>query len=497
MDEKAETEFDVEAVPAFPVLTLWLDENAEHTELNGVPIEPAPGEGYQQAAIAAVVRETERLALDAVRVRVLSPSGEAWDMVVTADGQVYDTTVAEPETDQPTRGARRRRWPLIGACAVGGLALGGVGMAAVVAATGSDTAPAWEIPGVDQQIPIALPEEFSARSAWSVPVAEGSDVTALDTGHILSTDPDNTLTARVPDTGQPVWRGTNAPEDLTGAVHTNWAGAESLVARAGNELRIWDLRTPEDGSTVAATSLHLEHEWRSEVRGERPFVAKEHWIVGIPAAGNQLTDVVIPAGSRALTVTGQNQIITASESGLYTVTEDGTVTGQQPYTPPTGVTGAPGLSWMLDADHALLGWATEAGATVMAILNVKDGSTLTTTEVPRAPDQRHLPLVDAEARTAAFDTLAVSWGENLLLRPLHSYETSTLNGATAYGMADRTDPASLDLSQMSSVPEPWATFTDEDPSPGLVSDDAAYIVTDTLDTTVLYRSEHANTSEEK
>ncbi|MEV4902892.1 hypothetical protein AB0K08_16325 [Citricoccus sp. NPDC055426] len=490
------TDFDVEAVPGFPVLTLRLDEEAERSELNAVPVEVSPGDDYRQAAISAVVRQVQDSSLDAVRVRVLSSTGEAWDMVVTADGQVFDTTVTEPEIDQPAR-TQRSRWPLIAACAIGGLALGGIGVAAVVALTGSDAAPVWEVPGVDQQIPIALPGEFSPRSAWSVPVAEGSDVTVLDTGHILSTDPDDTLTARVPDTGKPVWRGTSAPDDLTGAVHTDWAGTDSLVAQAGNELRVWDLRTPEDGSTVVATSLPLEQGWRAEVRGERPFVAKEHWIVGIPAAGSQLTDVVIPAGTRALTVTGQNQIITASDSGLYTVTEDGTVAGQKPYTPPAGATGAPSLSWMLEADHALLGWDTDAGGTAMAIINVKDGATLTTAAIPRAPEQRHPPIVDPEARTAAFATLALSLGEDPLLRPLRSYETSTLDGATAYGLADRTDPASLDLGSLDSVPVPWDTFTDEDPAPDLVTGNAAYVVTETLDTTVLYRSEHAETSQEK
>ncbi len=41
---------------------------------------------------------------------------------------------------------------------------------------------------------------------------------------------------------------------------------------------------------------------------------------------------------------------------------------------------------------------------------------------------------------------------------------------------------------------PWETFTDEDPAPDLVTGDAAYLVADALDTTVLYRSEQTDDS---
>ncbi|MFC0247000.1 MULTISPECIES: hypothetical protein [Citricoccus] len=492
MDETTETAFNLETVPAFPVLTLWLDEDTERTELNGVPVEPTPGEGYRQAAITAVVREVQRLHLEAVRVRVLSPTDEAWDMVVTATGDVLDATVTDLTADQPQRGPRRR-WLLLGASTLAVLALGGLGTAVALSVTGDSAPQEWVVPGADQQIPVALPEAFSGRSAWSVPVAENSDVTALDAGHILSADPDGTLTARAPETGQPVWRGTSAPKDLTSAVHTDWAGTPSLAAQAGNELRVWDLRTPEDGSTVTATTIPVEQGWRVEVRGARPLVAKEHWIVGIPAAGHGLTDVVIPAGSRALTVTGDNQIITATETSLYTVNADGTVAGRTSFTPPAGASGAPQVSWMLDADHALLGWKTKDSSTAMTIIQVQDGATLATAEMAQAPDQRQQPIVETEGRAAAFDTLALTWGEEPMLRPLHSFETSTLDGTTAYGLADRADPASLDLSSLTSAPLPWETFTDEDPAPDLVDADAAYIVAETLENTVLYRSESAGT----
>ncbi|MCT2088369.1 hypothetical protein M3D92_03515 [Micrococcus terreus] len=55
------------------------------------------------------------------------------------------------------------------------------------------------------------------------------------------------------------------------------------------------------------------------------------------------------------------------------------------------------------------------------------------------------------------------------------------------------DPASLDLSSLNWNPQPWETFTDEDPAPGLVDADAAYVVAETLENTVLYRSELADT----
>ncbi|MFC7403431.1 hypothetical protein [Citricoccus sp. GCM10030269] len=490
---REEEDFDVEAVPAFPVLTLWMDEASERTELNGVPIEAAPGGDYREAAIDAVVRDVQKRALEAVRVRVLTPTGEAWDMVVTADGDVYDTTVTEaPAT---TKSARIRRPLVIGAVALCAVSFLGVGTAIGLSALGEDTEEQWVVPGADRQIPIALPSPFALRSAWSVPVDEDSDVAALDTGHILSTAPGGTLTARNPETGQVAWRGNDAPDDLAATVHTDWAGQPSLVSLSGNQLRVWDLRTPQDGTTVTSTTITLEQDWRAEIRGERPFVDLGDWIVGVPQTGHRLRHVVIPAGTRAVTVTGQNQIITASDATLYTVNDDGIVAGRASYSAPAGTAGAPDRSWMLDNDHALLAWDSEAGETMMSIINVKDGTTRATAEVSRAPDQQERPIVDEQGRAAAFDSVSLSWGPDPVLRPLESFETSTIHNATAYGLAGRENPAGLDLASLKSRPEPWDTFAEDDPAPDLITGDGAYVVADTLDTTVLYRAEKTNPEE--
>src|SRR5699024_9055793 len=91
---------DPSAVPPFPIYTLHLDEDARQLTLDGVPLEPSFGQELHAAGIEAVIRKATSQALEAVRVRVHSESGDVWDMVVTAKGEVIDTTKPVDDSEQ-------------------------------------------------------------------------------------------------------------------------------------------------------------------------------------------------------------------------------------------------------------------------------------------------------------------------------------------------------------------------------------------------------------
>src|SRR5690625_4726000 len=93
---------DPHTVPPFPVYTLLLNEHTQRIELDGMPLEPSGGQDYKQAGIQAIIRKASVQNLDAVRVNVHNHEGDRWSMVVTQDGNVYDTTPAEEEEAQPT-----------------------------------------------------------------------------------------------------------------------------------------------------------------------------------------------------------------------------------------------------------------------------------------------------------------------------------------------------------------------------------------------------------
>ena len=94
---------DPHTVPPFPVYTLLLNEHTQRIELDGMPLEPSVGQDYKQAGIQAIIRKASVQNLDAVRVNVHNHEGDRWSMVVTQDGNVYDTTLPrKKKPSQPT-----------------------------------------------------------------------------------------------------------------------------------------------------------------------------------------------------------------------------------------------------------------------------------------------------------------------------------------------------------------------------------------------------------
>lgn len=486
-------DFDVASVPTFPVFSLKLNEDEQWAELDGVRVEPALGEDFKTAAIQAVVTKARRDALRAVRVRVRAADEDesVWDMIVTEAGEVIDTTENEEPAQPATRS--RRRWPLI---LVGGVVAAAVATAGVLVGVGAlnrtPEAPQWQIPGAEAQIPIGLPTGFSDRAAWSVPVDDRSTIAQIDTGHILSTTPEGILTARDPQTAQVHWRGSDSPAKLAGTLHTDWAGRASLVNVEGTMMRIWDLRTPEGGGVVSPETIRLDPHWRAEPRGALPFIDLGDWVIGLPAARGNLSQVDIPAGTRPLGVSSDRDITTASDRELLTVNDNGEVTQTRSYDRPAGTRGAPSFSRMLDDDHALIGWDTDREDT-LAILQLSTATLRSAETVPRLPAKNDQLIIDESSQAAATTGVALNWGQDPMIRPLERFTATTISAGTAYGTAGQDGPAALDLTTSGAQPESWPTFTPGDPAPNLVTGDAAYVIAPRLEQTFLYRASTKDT----
>lgn len=475
---------DPHTVPPFPVYTLLLNEHTQRIELDGMPLEPSVGQDYKQAGIQAIVRKASVQNLDAVRVNVHNHEGDRWSMVVTQDGNVYDTTPAEEEEAQPTN---YRPYIIGGAAAL--LTVGVVGtVVAMALPSGQDEAPEWTTPGVEAQIPRALPSEFEPDAAWSIPVAKDSDVLELESGHILSISENDSLVARDPTTAEPTWEGTSAPRDINEVVQTQWNGHDILAAHNGRELSLWAADDLDSGFRTEQFSLDLDHQYRVVLHGEEPLVDMGDWVVGIPDGKRSLQHVVVPAGTTPLTATTDNEVITVADTEFLTVTTEGDITQRTQYTVPDRDFTRPRAVWALDADHALLAWSHD-NTNHVAIYRVSDGALLADAPVKRLPDHRSTLTRDNAANAAALGDLLLTWEPDAAgIQQNPGLTVETIHNAVVYGTRSHDDPARLDLKPSAAELESWQSYGAADQAPDLVTDDGAYVIAPQLDETILYKA---------
>lgn len=473
---------DPSAVPPFPIYTLHLDEDARQLTLDGVPLEPSFGQELHAAGIEAVIRKATSQALEAVRVRVHSESGDVWDMVVTAKGEVIDTTKPVDDSEQQPKRRRKAVFPII--LTVGILGIAG-GIVAVRGFIGNDDPDVWTPPGVEAQVPVALPSEYSSRASWSIPVDKDSDVEVLDSGHILSTSTSGDLVARDPETAQPAWRSGDAPRDLGTLVQTQWQSQEVLAAYSGRELYVWNLQLPEGQQRAHAHIIDIDHHWRVDLNGQSPIIDMGDWVVGIPGEAYSLDRLVIPAGTRPLTAIPSGGVITVSQDSFITVDQTGEVAATVTYDTDDAIQTVPDQLWMLDDDHVLLGW--DAKHPTLSVYRLSDGERLATTTVRHVPRQSSVPIIDEASQSAAVGDVALSWGSDPVIEPVEGMEISAVHSGMAYGKGQSSGPVRLAIGS-EEAPEPWDTYRSDDPAPDLVTDDAAYVIAPQLDETILYQA---------
>ena len=478
-------EFDPASVPRFPVFTLVINEGEGLVELDGLAIEPALGEQPRDAGIAAVVQKIKAHRLQAVRVRARSGvDDEFWDLVVTDQGNTYDVT---PNVSDQTSSFKRRKYFSIIAGAAA-LTLTAAGTAFIgLNATKPAQPVAWTTPGVNSQIPVALPQGFASTATWSLSVKKGSSATLLDTGHVISTDQAGNLVARDPQTGQPKWTGNNAPTNMAAVEQTTWAGIPAITAESERDLKIWDLRTPAGGGISTAHSIPVTNDQHVETDGPTPFINRGDWVVSVPADNFSVRDIVIPAGTLPVMAGLNGEVTVIGRNAIHTVATDGSVVKTLSFAPPKSTAGQPTVSWVLDDTHVLVGW--KGTTSVLAIVDTTTGKIAASSKVRNLPREEADILSDPNSKTAVLERLAINYGDKPAIKTLEDFQTTTIHEGIAYGEFPE-GPAAVNLLTLTK-PTPWATYTAEDPAPNLVTDDAAYVVTPMLDQTVLYRAERS------
>lgn len=485
-------EFDPSAVPSFPIYTLHLDEVEQRLELDGMPLEPSYGQDPHAAGIDAVVRKAQSQDLEAVRVRVYSTTGDIWDMVVTAAGDTFDTTTpADDQSSKPFRG-RKLLVPAV-LVAVTVTIAGGITAAFLV--NDREEPEPWATPGVDAQLPIALPSEYSTRAAWSVQVDTDSDIAALDDGHIFTTGVNGTLIAREPDTAQPVWRSRTVPDTLDTLVQTQWQSEDILAAHVGRDLYVWETHLPPGQDHAQSHAIAVDHGWRVDLNGPAPMIDMGDWIVGIPGDDYSVDQIVIPAGTRPLTATPQGGVLAVDDENVLELDAEGDITDTTAYSSDDDIDTTPDQLWMLDDNHALFAW--DNAEPTLSIYRLSDGQELATSAAQYMPRQDAVPIIDRASQSAALGDIALKWGNDVAgIHELDGLEVTTVHDGVVYGTDNEFGPVSIDLTTEDAEQESWDSYNPDDPAPDLVTDDGAYVIAPQLDQTILYQAPNTTRSED-
>lgn len=485
---------DPAKVPAFPVYTLQISEDRDAVTLDGAQVPVLDEEDFIEAGKNAIIAKLTNHHLGVVRVRAIDAStGQTWDMIIAATGDVLDLT-AQQEAELAATARRQRRTKrlmIAGVSILAVLSLGGIGTAVVVANQPAATVPAYTPQGVGATLPAAPPPQHEATAAWSHPTRAGATVNLISPDRLLTADPEGTVTGRTPATGQPVWRGDKAPENLASMHQSTWAGKPIYAAAERNELRLWPLDMPYDTPSVAPTSIALEPGQTARTDTHTPYIDLGDWYIRVPDAAGTLHEVMIPPGSTVLDVAADGTITTISATTIYTLDNTGTILTEQKFTAPEGATKYPVRVWLLDDTHALLAW--DDTERVMGVLDTTTGAMLfsgTPRTIPTATDPL---LVDRDAKTATLGTVGIRYGANSALVDLPSVDLSAIHGNLIYANTNN-GPATLNLAAPEAEPQSWANYRAEDPAPVLVTDDAVYVVATQLENTTVYRSNTVPTS---
>lgn len=486
MPNAPEGEFNPEHVPPFPVLTLHLDEDAGKIALDGAPIASTPDLSTREAGIEAVQRQLHARQLEAVRVRVTTPGEDAWTMVVTADGEVYDTTPAE-EAKTP-RAVSRRRF-LVGGGALAALAAGGVAAIKFLPDLLSDSEPAaWVPPGEGEQIPVAMPPGFQRRAQWAVPVGRQSQLCLLSTGHVGTVSEEGVLTLRHPETGESQWSGADAPDSIHQAQRTNWAGQDVLALPNQSSLLLWPLVS--SAVPVEPRSKKLAQDHRAETRGPRPFIELTQWIVELPAPDLRTRRLTIPAGTRAALHDASGMLHAIGPKKVHHITEKGKDVAQHDLNMKRSPREAPDGVWALTDDLVLVSWLGERGRSRLAVIRPERGQVLLDASVEDRIDQRSKVLFLGSDSLSVSRTIIHFGAEPFMRSDLDGFTPTSAWGATVYGTHERK-PATLNISNPDSTPKRWQGFREDDPPPELVTERAAYVITQRLDQRLAFSAARA------
>ena len=469
-------------VPPFPVYSLEYDGNT--VLLDKVMIEPAPGQELTEAGIHAVARKADEAGLSAVRVRVVTPEGSHL-MIVDSEGEAVDIT---PST-APAKPSRRKKALILAGSALTLLLLAGGGVWAGMAITAANTEPVASTPppnpGNGTPIPIGLPTGFATTAAWAVPIAERKPPVVLDNGNVLLTTPSDTLEIREPERATTVWTSPTAPTGSNPLVETTWTGRPVLASATGDTLTLWPLDLP-DTTGVAAVPIALGAQAQITYAGTAPLIDLGDYTVAVPGAKDGIQRLNIPPGTHPVAA-GSDIVISVGDNSIsYTPSTPAGEARTVPFDRPKDTTGGPTSAVGLTPTRALVTWQSKT-SDITALLDTETGTILATI-TGRSPDSRQLPQVDDTAGTALIGSYLVSFEQNPKIFEIDtSSREATLDGDHVYAT---TTGGSIDLTITGDklVPSQWPLLAPDDPAPAAVSADAAYVVAQKVDRSILYRA---------
>ena len=543
--------FDPTQVAKYPVYQLFYEDltgadggadavdRASRVELDGIRVEPAPGQAPREAAVAAIAKKAADHQRDAVRVVVTNADNERWKMIVTADGKTIDLS---DDHGTETKTAAKKK-PLL--VAGGGLLV--VAVAASVTAavlisespddeaaetetSGTAAEPSWKVPNAGAEVPIGLPDDYAATATWVTPVMQGSGVMELNNDK-LSNDtlavigPGGNLQAIDAHTAEPQWYSRQAPDEMAEVHETTWAGEPVLAEATSSQLRLWPIPTESTPQSSPATepvqphTVELAHQADVTFVGDSPLIDLGDYVVAADAGDGTLTEVQIPAGAEPLLVS-DGEVVSMDDTHLYHSpinTDDHSDSQDSDSTElahHSAVQNDRPLSvWPLTTEVVAGLYEGEDDESILQVFN-SNGERLITSYLDSTPTDQDTALVDPEAETAVIGSIGIHWGNDsestgpdgtepestnpeppgpeivepdiTNFTPAHE---SLLHGPTLWGEA--TDgPARVDMSDPQAQPQVYEVFSDEDPPPVLVTDQAAYVEAPRVDQTLLYRAEH-------
>ena len=471
------TEFDPAAVPAFPVARIQLTAYGTAT-VYGTPV-PVTGSGSPTEDAVIVVADLARQeGLDAIRAQAVTPDGEHL-MVVTSDGHVYDITpAAEPEKKG------RRNGVLIGAAALGVLALVGAGTAVAVNVTQKPAPVAsstpYTPPGAGVQLPVLAPPGYSQIADYAIPLSKSSEPRALPDGRIAVTG--TKLQLIDPDTGKTVWTADSAGPKGTD-VHYSVVGGKPVLASASNRsLDLWPLYL-DDTTDVPSTSFELNTKADVSYLGSSPLVSLPSQTVGfVTADGIKTRDLPVTATA----VFAADDTVTAIDSKTWWSVPLEGKPEPHPLPKPDGAESIV-LASAADDTHLIVVWDTDDDQ-VATLVDLESNTLVATAPVDDgAVRDRDEPIRAQGNATLTLGRIFIDYGKRPVIVDLGKLVPSSVDGNIVYGTQDR-DAVVGTVNAAGVATRPFtAEELPEDPAlPLIATTDRVWVVATKLDQRLLY-----------
>ena len=475
---------DPSSVPHFPVYTLALSVQDQTITLNGLAVTARRGEDLQAAGLRAVVELLELNLLPSARVAVIDKdTAGRWEMAIWDTGEAVDLTALEQEATLRSQRRHKRRRNIV--LAVATIAVLGVS-AAVAVAVINRPAPVvslYQPIGAGATFPAAPAPSFASTAKWTADVAPGSTTQLLD-GLVLTAGTDGTFQGHAPDTGEVIWSAAEAPENISAVRLTSYNGEPVLTAATQSTVTFWPRSLDPGQSQATPFTVEMAYEDVAHLDSPQPYISLGDWYIKVPRDSG-MEAVMIPPGSLPALVREDGAIVTVSASTLYVLDNTGKTTDTKPFAPPKGVSTMPTQARALDANKVLLSWEKHDA---LAILDTSTGLV-----TPVAMGEASLPgeddpvLVDSAASTVLVGSTLISTGASPSATTLPAgFTPTTLHGGIVYGTTS-DGPGTVTVGQPAPEPKLWPAYTDADPAPAIVTDDAIYLVATQLEQSKIYR----------